>query len=755
MKTKIIPLVVFLISYSFLVAQQGIIKIYLQDDSFKSYNLDEIENIQFSKNQNNNIMKIHYQDTLKALYPVISIDSLTFSKDSNNISNLNVYIFGNPRSFIVNEIDSIIFYELKPKLAEGVFIVDSSIAKEILKVDSNYVEFSLQSQLGQNLKVGNVIVSGITDNAPYGFLRKIKTISIENNKIIAQTSLAKLTDAIVNGMFVYKKTFSPDDTLKKFIRSDKEDKPLNLQFSYGIVDIPLAPYITFDINTVFTVDLAISEVIEYNEEKYFMIRMGLEKTQEQIFHAKIEKEFEIKKYLRDLLGSPLLRLPPITIPIPIGEIAIPIVITPNIDLIAGISIKLEAGVSAGNGSISNTISGVEYNNGLWSPIISVEEQYYKIPPQLSIGGTIKGYVGPQLNINFYDRQSFFNTYINVLGFLQLDVDLINRPLWSLYGGIESNVGIESEMFDFDKKFPFIIETKKLIARSKDMIDAINPKSAKMGDTITIVGEGFGDRQGLSLVGFTAGKSLIENEGVIFAKDYVSWSNNEIKVVVPYGIDQGSTKVLVRKDGLYSEMKSLNVEEPEYVQIGNQKWMYKNLNVSTYRNGDPIPEVKDPNEWANLTTGAWCYYNNDPELGKVYGKLYNWYAVNDPRGLAPPGWHIPSYNEWMTLIDFVGYTGSGKLREKGTQHWISDSSFVTNETNFTALGSGWRNSINDYDEEWKPGLFYDLHFIATWWSSTEFDQKSANCVWIIASMQQMAYGEWLKGDGYSIRCIKDE
>lgn len=78
-----------------------------------------------------------------------------------------------------------------------------------------------------------------------------------------------------------------------------------------------------------------------------------------------------------------------------------------------------------------------------------------------------------------------------------------------------------------------------------------------------------------------------------------------------------------------------------IQIGTQKWMSKNLDVAFYRNGDPIPQVTSPTAWAVLSTGAWCYYNNDPIQGNKYGKLYNWYAVNDPRGLVPQGWHIPS------------------------------------------------------------------------------------------------------------------
>jgi uncharacterized protein (TIGR02145 family) len=92
-----------------------------------------------------------------------------------------------------------------------------------------------------------------------------------------------------------------------------------------------------------------------------------------------------------------------------------------------------------------------------------------------------------------------------------------------------------------------------------------------------------------------------------------------------------------------------------VKIGNQVWTSENLNVDHYRNGDQIPEAKTAQEWINASKnkqGAWCYYDNNPAYGLKYGKLYNWYAVNDPRGLAPEGWHISSTNDWVVLLKFI-------------------------------------------------------------------------------------------------------
>lgn len=150
-----------------------------------------------------------------------------------------------------------------------------------------------------------------------------------------------------------------------------------------------------------------------------------------------------------------------------------------------------------------------------------------------------------------------------------------------------------------------------------------------------------------------------------------------------------------------------------VVICNKTWTTQNLDVTTYRNGDIIPEITDPTEWANATTGAWCYPNNDPALGAIYGKLYNHYAVTDPRNIAPDGWHIPVKEEWVSLVscthgtpaggglngsayisNFYAITGEA-LKEVGTTHWASPN-VATNSTGFTAFGTGIRRDDGAFD-----------------------------------------------------------
>ncbi len=182
-----------------------------------------------------------------------------------------------------------------------------------------------------------------------------------------------------------------------------------------------------------------------------------------------------------------------------------------------------------------------------------------------------------------------------------------------------------------------------------------------------------------------------------------------------------------------------------ITIGSQVWMTKNLDVSRYRNGDPIPQVQEAAEWSNLTTGAWCYYENNTANGPIYGKLYNWYAVNDPRGLAPEGWHVPSNAEWTMLIDYLGGVDAAgsKMRTTGNQYWQDDNSDATNESGFSGLPSGNRN-----DE------FNNIGFWAFWYSSTVYNTNEAYIIGTTTNSPDATLDNTYKEWGVAVRCIKD-
>ena len=197
-----------------------------------------------------------------------------------------------------------------------------------------------------------------------------------------------------------------------------------------------------------------------------------------------------------------------------------------------------------------------------------------------------------------------------------------------------------------------------------------------------------------------------------------------------------------------------------VRICDQIWMRKNLDVTTYKNGDLIPEVRDSAIWNHLTTGAWCWYNNDSATyAATYGKLYNWYAVNDPRGLAPIGWHVASYDEWSSLFTCVGgylYAG-GKLKETGTTHWNEPNEGASNVVGFTALPGGSRNFSLSVGATYD---FLNIGIVGNWWTSTAIDINGLNYAISTNIQNNLIDATYFSNDdnskfvGYSVRCIKN-
>ncbi len=184
-----------------------------------------------------------------------------------------------------------------------------------------------------------------------------------------------------------------------------------------------------------------------------------------------------------------------------------------------------------------------------------------------------------------------------------------------------------------------------------------------------------------------------------------------------------------------------------VVIGTQTWMAENLNVATFRNGDPIPEAKTTEKWEKAGIEgkpAWCYYNNNPSNGLIYGKLYNWYAVNDPRGISPDGFHVPSDKEWSVLIEFLSNNNDSGSQMKNTNGW-SENGNGTNSIGF----SGFPGGIRDND-----GYFNHIDNKGYWWSSSESKINNAWYRSIYSYSDNTFRGSELMSVGFSLRCIRD-
>jgi uncharacterized protein (TIGR02145 family) len=224
----------------------------------------------------------------------------------------------------------------------------------------------------------------------------------------------------------------------------------------------------------------------------------------------------------------------------------------------------------------------------------------------------------------------------------------------------------------------------------------------------------------------------------------------------------------------SQVTDLNGRTYKVTSIGNQTWMAENLDVDRFQNGDVIPQAKTAEEWNKATKKgkpAWCYCDNNPINGEKYGKLYNWYAVNDPRGLAPKGYHIPSSIEWNKLIETLGGAESCVLQIRSTEGWVDSAWDLrpdkkphnyngNNKSKFTALPAGYRNNNGVHI---RPGTND-----AYWWTSTE---DTPNSAWFVTfSFLQRSYTDGSieyfqelnvnrsyqlnKDMGYSVRCVKN-
>jgi uncharacterized protein (TIGR02145 family) len=183
-----------------------------------------------------------------------------------------------------------------------------------------------------------------------------------------------------------------------------------------------------------------------------------------------------------------------------------------------------------------------------------------------------------------------------------------------------------------------------------------------------------------------------------------------------------------------------------VQIGTQVWMTENLNTNTFRNGDIIPEAKSAESWRRAGERgepAWCYYSNDHELGNKHGKLYNWYAVNDPRGLAPEGWRVSSIDDWHQLVTFLGGEDIVGNKLKNPNVWIEQVGDGC--IGFDGFPAGYRD---------ESGIFYESGTSCRWWLTNESDLYTAYYRGLYRKQEALYLFTGDKDAGFSVRCLKE-
>jgi uncharacterized protein (TIGR02145 family) len=261
---------------------------------------------------------------------------------------------------------------------------------------------------------------------------------------------------------------------------------------------------------------------------------------------------------------------------------------------------------------------------------------------------------------------------------------------------------------------------------------------------------FGLRSHLSFIGF---ENIKTSRIISFELKYMKKKNKIwIYLLIVMGVLLMLTNSCKRpkfNSGLtYGTITDQNGNVYKTITIGTQTWMAENLRTTKFNDGTDIPLVKDKNTWSNLKTSGCCFYNNNPINKSTYGVLYNWYTVNTGK-LCPTGWHVPTNDEWQTLIDYLGgkIMAGGKLKEASMRHWDKPNTSATNESGFTGLPGGVR-----YGDS---GTFVFVGEFGYWWSSERYDTYNA---WYVDlyyenSLFLDSYGN--KNTGFSVRCVRDK
>ena len=246
-----------------------------------------------------------------------------------------------------------------------------------------------------------------------------------------------------------------------------------------------------------------------------------------------------------------------------------------------------------------------------------------------------------------------------------------------------------------------------------------------------------------------GKVEFQNLKVSISGDTLYLTNGNF-VIIP-GLSAANPKTKPTS-GYGPNITDVDGNSYKTVYIGTQQWMGENLKTSKYNDGTPIPNVTDNMQWPNLTSGAWCNYDNKDSLGNIYGKLYNWYVVspttNGNKNVCPLGWHVPTDTEWTVLSDYLGgeSIAGGKMKEVGISKWLSPNTDATNTSFFSGLPGGHRGYFGSFDNS---------GFITGYWWSSTLDYSG----YAFRRFLSYSNGSFGKSNdpiigGLSIRCLKD-
>lgn len=656
-------------------------------------------------------------------------------------------------------------------IAENVTVINEQTWDEsFVSLDTvNYtLVFAKNADTENAFKQGDIVVSSNGE----GLLRKVKAVNEVEGQLMVETDSAYITEVIENGEFEFNEALAtsqiksieyhyPGMVLKNANLKSPDQTMLEWDFNVVLYD--------YDNNQTTTNDqikilgdlscnwnMAAKISVSWGQLKE--ARFGFESSEELNLKllAGLEYSFEKKYTLATVNFSP--------ITVFIGWV--PIVFTPQMKIVLGLDGYANASITSEVSQSLTFNAGIRYTREQgWAPFQTFTKSLDFEPPQLNMNAGASAYLKPELNVKLY---GIAGPYVNLKIYGKLEADLLETPWWEFSAGLNLNAGVKVSILDrfvleyaVDNIIKYEIELAEateppveLAEVSTSAISGITQTSAVGGGNITNDGGGDITARGLcwgtSPGPTTAGSQSSNGTGDgVFSGNIINLNPEVIYYVRAYAINSAGTsygnEVSFTTTGLNSVI-DYDGNVYSTVVIGTQTWMKENLRTSHYRNGLAIPVFSDNTAWANLSTDAYCYYDNEANNANVFGNLYNWYAIQN-ENICPTGWHVPADAEWTVLTDYLGgeNVAGGKMKEAGTSHWASPNTGADNTSGFTALPGGYRNN---------NGAFTLIDFYATWWTISPFDTTSAWYRTISYDLNSVYRSSYNKKSGFSVRCVKN-
>jgi len=659
-------------------------------------------------------------------------------------------------------------------IADNVVVIEEEGTVTLESIDSTTFTYSFVGDQ-PDIETGDILVG----DEYGGYFRKASSITSQGNQLIIETEDAALVEAILQG------SFQITDTLdwNSVNLSGDGNKQGKIKGGDGIELLPNGT-IEFSNLQIFSddyLDISISEgslsftpAIDIGGDIDFPGILGE-------FHALATGTVDVYADFYSISSRDYTISNEITIPgaqyefgpfhIMIGFV--PLWYSYELSLVAGFYYSSGAALETQHGfrNIASLTVGARYEDGDWDAVFDprLELTDREVIWDKSDNVTLKCYIKPTLTMRFY---SFLGPYLDAGPFLTLNGE-VNYPQWQydLNAGLESSLGFNVRFlsFELDAFNTVLYADSVTIASESGSAPSNSPPNPPSnpspadnsedqsvntvlswscsdpdsGDVLSY-DVNFGTSSSPPLVNSNQSQTTYDpgelNNGTQYFWQIAAKDNHQHETDGPLWV---FTTVVEESTGTVTDIDGNTYQT---VRIGDQWWMAENLKVTHYRNGNPIPIETADIPWRNLTTGAYCNYNNDVNNVAVYGRLYNWYAVNDVRNIAPEGWHVPSDAEWQTLVDYLGGNAiaGGKMKETGTTHWNSPNTGATNESGFTARAGGNRHI-------W--GWFENFGVQARHWSTTEYIIYAwCNFLAYNHSASVRAYSN--KTAGYSVRCVRD-